>query len=134
CRNRPLCHESRPMIPLFILQLPQRFLPFSLQPRPRDSCPPSAVACTQAKTASRSAANPGSNILDSAAPPPLVCMEPRPGYRQTRKRCRSFAPSDPELHLLLSRRPNPRFSRERHTGDATCFFQAGPICTFVFTQ
>ena len=67
-------------------QLPQHLLPFPLQRWPGDPCPPSAAGCTQAKTSSPSAPNPRSDILDSA-PPSLVCMEQRPGYRQTGNRC-----------------------------------------------
>jgi hypothetical protein len=67
--------------------LPQRILPFPLQPQPRDPCPPSAAGRTQAKKSSPSAANPRSNILDSA-PPALACREQRPGHCQTRNRCR----------------------------------------------
>jgi hypothetical protein len=44
----------------------------------------------------------------------------------------SFGSTDPGLHLLLSRGSNPRFARERHTGAATRFFQAEPICTCGF--
>ena len=46
--------------------LPRLFLPFPVQPQPRDSCPPSAAECTQAKTSSTSSANPRSDILGFA--------------------------------------------------------------------
>ena len=53
--------------------LPWRFLPFPLQPQPRDPCPTSAAGRAHAKTSSPSAANPRSNILDSA-PPSLTAL------------------------------------------------------------
>jgi hypothetical protein len=46
----------------------------------------------------------------------------------------SSTSSDPGLHLLLSRGPNPRLSWERQPGDTTCFFQADRICVLGFTQ
>jgi hypothetical protein len=56
------------------------------------------LGVAQTKNSSPSAANPGSNILDSA-PPPLACMEPDAHHCETRNRGR---PASRRLSFVLA--------------------------------